>query len=225
MMKKLLPALAAVLLAQAGAQAQNWQEVNKLYKSGMYSEAVQLLGNSTDQKADAYRALCALGMRSEGAYALCDAFLGRNPDHVMAPQVRFQMALGLFDDGAYAKALEQLEQCRGLYPSQLQEYHYKRGYSAYSLGDWDYARVWLGKVEGRTFRAPAQFTLGYMDYAQKDFSLAEKHLKEAAGDHRFASLAQYYLLECRFNAKDYAYVVKHGTALYENAPEDRKAGV
>ena len=223
MMKKLLPALAAVLLVPAGVQAQNWQEVNKLYKAGMYSEAVQLLGNSTDQKADAYRALCALGMRSEGAYALSGAFLGRNADHVMAPQVRYQMALSLFDDGAYAKALEQLEQCGGLYPSQQQEYNYKRGYSAYSLGDWDYARVWLSKVEGRSFRAPAQFTLGYMDYAQKDFSLAEKHLKEAAGDHRFSSLAQYYLLECRFNAKDYAYVVKHGAPLYENAPEDRKA--
>ena len=74
-MKKLLPAVAAALLMQAGAQAQNWRDVQKLYKSGMYSEAVQLLGNSGDPQADAYRALCALGMRSEGAYALAGAFL------------------------------------------------------------------------------------------------------------------------------------------------------
>ncbi len=223
MMKKLLSAALAVLLMQAGAYAQNWHEVNKLYKAGMYSEAVQLLGNSTDQKADAYRALCALGMRSEGAYAMAGAFLGRNADHVMASQVRFQLALNLFDDGAYAKALEQLEKCSGLYPPQQQEYNYKRGYSAYCLGDWDYARLWLGKVEGRSYRAPAQFTLGYMYYAQKDFALAESHLKEAAGDHRFDALAQYYLLECRFNDKDYDYVVKHGVSLYANAPEDRRA--
>ena len=222
-MKKLLPAVAAALLMQAGAQAQNWRDVQKLYKSGMYSEAVQLLGNSGDPQADAYRALCALGMRSEGAYALAGAFLGRNGDHVLAPQVRFQMALNFFDDGAYANALQHLEQCRNLYPAQLQEYNYKRGYSAYSLGDWDYARTWLNKVEGRTFRAPAQFTLGYMDYAQKDFIEAQKHMEEAAGDHRFASLAQYYVLECRFNEKDYKYVVNHGASVYENAPEDRKA--
>lgn len=222
-MKKLLPALAAALLLGTGAQAQNWQQVNKLYKNGMYSEAVHLLGNAADPKADAYRTLCALGMRSQDAYAQAQAFLARNAEHVLASQVRYQLALSLFDDGAYAKALEQLEQCRGLYPAQRQEYQYKRGYSAYSLGDWDYARTWLNKVEGRSFRAPAQFTLGYMDYAQKDFALAEKHMEEAAADHRFSSLAQYYMLECRFNARDYGYVVSHGEPLYANAPEDRKA--
>lgn len=221
-MRKLLPALAAALLLGTGAQAQNWHEVSKLYKAGMYSEAVQLLGNSGDQRADAYRTLCALGMRSDNAYALAGAFLARNADHVMAAEVRYRWALGLFDEGAYAKALEQLEACRNLSPAVQDEYNYKRGYSAYSLGDWDYAREWLAKVNGRSFRAPAQFTIGYMDYARKDFRLAEGHMREAASDHRFSALAQYYMLECRFNEKDYGYVVEHGTALFDSAPEDRK---
>ena len=68
-MKKLLPAIAAVLLFSMGAQAQNWQQVHILYKAGMYAEALHQLGTDDSRDAQAYRALCALQLRTENATA------------------------------------------------------------------------------------------------------------------------------------------------------------
>ena len=222
-MKKLLPAAVAVLLFCVGAQAQNWQQVNQLYKAGMYAETVRLLGTDESRDAQAYRALCALQMRTENAQSLALAFLGRNGDHVLAPQVRFQVALSLFDAGQYQQALEEFERISGLYPEQEAEYTYKKGYSAYSVGEWEYAKELLSTVEKAPYSAPAQYNMGYILYAQKQFKEAEKWFRLAAGDYRFGLLARYYILECRFNEKDYAYVVENGDDLYNSIPEDRRS--
>lgn len=221
-MKKLLPAVVAVLLFGVGAHAQNWQQIQQLYRAGMYSETVRLLGTDNSGDAQAYRALCALGMHSDNALALASSFLGRNGDHVLAPQVRYQMALTLFDAGQYQQALEQFEKVKGLYPAQEAEYTYKMGYSAYSVGEWDYAVQLLSKVDKAPYRAPAQYNLGYIHYARKDFKEAEKWFRESAKDYRFGMLSRYYILECRFNQKDYAYVVENGDQLYNSIPEDRR---
>jgi tetratricopeptide (TPR) repeat protein len=196
-MKKLIPAVAAALLFQVGAEAQNWQQVHKLYHAGMYSEAVRLVGNAQGQDADAYRALCALGMRADNAQTLALAFVGRNGEHVLAPQVRFGLGQLLFDQGAYEEALKQFEKCKGLYPDQEAERLYKMGFSAYSTGEWDFAATFLAKVKGQPYEAPAQYTLGYMDYARRCFKDAIGHLQTAAKDPRFKALSQYYILECR----------------------------
>ena len=222
-MNKLVPAVVAMLLFQGGAAAQDWKQVHTLYHAGMYAETVRLLENAKGQEADAYRALCALGMRSDHAISLANAFIARNGEHVLAPQVRFALAQLLFDRGAYEQCLQQLEKCRGIYSTQEQERLYKMGFCAYSLEDWDYAATLLAKVKGQPYYAPAQYTLGYMDYARKCFADALPHLEEAARDYRFGTLAKYYILECRFNEKDYAYVVAHGDELYDLVPEDRQA--
>lgn len=222
-MKKLLPAVAVLLLFCGGAKAQNWQQVNQLYQAGMYSEAVRLLGDDNSQDAQAYRALCALQMRTDNAQALAEAFLARNSSHVLAPQVRFQLALSLFDAQNYEQALEQFEKIKGLYPNQMPEYNYKKGYSAYSVGDWEYAKQILALVDKDPYAGPAQYNLGYICYAQKQFREAEKWFEQAAKDYRFNIQARYYILECRFNERDYQYVVKHGEELYNSIPEDRRA--
>ena len=222
-MKKLLPAAVALLLFSAGAQAQNWQQVNNLYQAGMYAQAVRLLGTDASADAQAYRALCALGMRTDNARQQAEVFLARNGGHVLAPQVRFQLALGLFDAGEYQQALEQFEKTDGLYPEQEAEFTYKKGYSAYSVGEWDYAMEILEKVDKAPYRAPAQYNLGYIHYARQQFKEAEKHFAQAAGDYRFGGLARYYILECRFNLHDYAYVVENGDQLYNSIPEDRRS--
>ena len=222
-MKKLLPAVVTVLLFSMGAQAQNWQQVQQLYQAGMYSEAVRLLGTDGSGDAMAYKALCALKMRTQNAIPMAQAFVTRNADHVLVPQVRYELALNLFDAGEYQQALEQFEKIKGLYPAQEAEYTYKMGYSAYSVGEWDYAKDILARVDKAPYKAPAQYNLGYIHYAQKHFKEAEKWFREASEDYRFGMLARYYILECRFNEKDYAYVVENGDELFGSIPEDRRS--
>ena len=80
----------------------------------------------------------------------------------------------------------------------------------------------IPKLPYSDFTAPACYTLGYVDYAHGLFQEAEEWFGKAGGDVRFASLAKYYILECRFNEKDYTYVLRNGDDLLAESPEDRK---
>ncbi|MBR4775066.1 MAG: tetratricopeptide repeat protein [Bacteroidales bacterium] len=227
-MRKLLMALLVLLLMQAGAAAQDWEQVGTLYRAGMYREVLRLLDGQDGQNAFAWKTLCALQMRTDNAPKMARAFLTGNPESPLAPQVRYRLAQNFFDDGEYALALEQLDllDAKSLYGTQLAEYTYKTGYCAYEAGDWDRAKELLGKVVDlpySTYTAPACYSLGYMEYAQERFDQAQPWFEKAAKDSRFTSVANYYVLECRFNEKDYQYVIEHGGELYNSVPEDRKA--
>ena len=225
-MKRLLAAAAALFLA-SGLHAQDWQQVKLLYESGMYSQVMQQVEAGKAPAARGYRALCALRLKADNAYPLALSFLETDPEHVLVPQVRYLLAMDLFDHERYEEALAQLNrlQADDVQPSQKAEYTYKLGYSAYGIGEWDRAKSLLERVRGldySDYTAPSYYTLGYINYAQGNFAEASDWFLQAARDHRFASLANYYILECRFNEKDYEYVVKFGEDLFDKVPEDRQ---
>ena len=226
-MKKLLTAALVFLLFTAGAGAQNLEHVQRLYEAGMYSEALRLIGPSNTPSANGFKALCALEMRSPGARRQALAFLERYPENFLVPQVRFRLGLDCFDAGLYQDALDQLNRIglHDLPDSQKAEYTYKLGYSAFGIGDWDRAATILRRLQDlpySEFTAPACYTQGYICYAQKDFREAARWFGEAAKDARFMSIANYYILECRFNEKDYAYVVRFGENLFDKVPAERR---
>ena len=222
-----MAAACAALLITLGAKAQDWARVQELYQAGMYAETTQLLEGVDNPTAAGWRALCALSMQSANAHALALHFIDFYSENILAPQVRFLYALDLFDRGSFEEAMTQFSALteRDLYPGQRAEYLYKWGYSAFGTGDWEKAKALLGKVrdlEWGDYSAPSFYTLGYIHYAQGKFKEASEWFLLAAKDYRFESLANYYILECRFNEKDYAYVVKFGEDLFNKVPEDRQ---
>ena len=226
-MKKLLPAAVAALIFSWGARAQDWQQAGALYQGGMYSQLVQLLEGYDSPRAQAYKALCALQMQTPGAFAEAASFVARFPEDILAPQVRYLWGLSLFDQENYEEALAQFNHlsAQDLKESQQAEFTYKLGYSAYGVGEWERARSFLLRARQMPYSdytAPSYYTLGYIDYSRKHFSDAADWFQLAAEDHRFTALANYYILECRFNEKDYAYVVKFGEDLFDKVPEDRQ---
>lgn len=225
-MKKILAATAALFMA-TGLFAQDWEQVKKLYQAGMYSESIRLVQGNNSPMAEGYRALCALQLRSDNAYELANAFVEKNHEHILVPQVRFLLALDYFDHERYEDALVQFNRISqsDILPSQQAEYVYKLGYCAFAQDEWDRAESLLERMRNlpySDYTAPAYYTLGYMKYARKDFKGASEWFELAADDHRFSALANYYILECRFNEKDYRYVVKFGEDLFDKVPEDRQ---
>lgn len=225
-MKKLLAAMAALILASS-LSAQDWEQVKTLYQAGMYSETIRLIQGNNTPLAEGYRALCALQLRSDNAYDRAASFAERYHEHILVPQVRYLLALDLFDHERYEEALEQFNRIAqsDIQKSQQAEYSYKLGYCAFAQGEWDRAKVLLSRTRDlpySDFTAPSYYTLGYINYAQKDFKEASRWFELSAEDHRFASLANYYILECRFNEKDYQYVVRFGEDLFDKVPEDRQ---
>ena len=225
-MKKILAATAALFMA-TGLFAQDWEQVKKLYQAGMYSESVRLVQDVNSPMAEGYRALCALQLRTDNAYNLANAFVEKYHEHILVPQVRFLLALDYFDHERYEDALAQFNKISqgDIQRSQQAEYVYKLGYCAFAQEEWDRAENLLVRMRNlpySDYTAPAYYTLGYMQYARKDFKGASEWFEKAADDHRFSALANYYILECRFNEKDYRYVVKFGEDLFDKVPEDRQ---
>ena len=228
MKKRLILALAAVLVAAAAsAQTPEYRRALDLYGHGMYAEAAQLLERIPGSEAEGYAALCAIELQSAGYEKKAEAFLDNWPESPLVPQVNFRWAQDLFDREDYEGASYRFS-CVGqdeLMPSQVSEYCFKRGYSAFGSGDLDLSRMLLEKMQKlpkSDYTAPSQYQLGYVCYSLGDFRKAADWFEKAAEDPRFTQLANYYILECRFNEKDYNYVVKHGEEVYDQIPEDRR---
>ena len=229
MKKRLLLAAAAALLAlAASAQTPEYTRALDLYGHGMYAEAAKLLENIPGGDAEGYAALCAIEMQSPGYEKRAEAFLDRWPESLLAPQVNLRWAQDLFDRGLYDEAsyrfgcIAQDE----LYKSQIPEYAYKKGYSAFGAGDLERSKILLERMQSlpySDYTAPSQYSLAYVSYALGDFKEAAEWFSKAAEDPRFTDLANYYILECRFMLKDYAYVVKAGEKIFDKIPEDRQA--
>ena len=222
-MKRLLAAFAALLFTW-GMTAQN---IEDLYRAGMYSEAMELLEGKSDPDSEAWRTLCALQLKLPNAYHLAGHFTEEFEEHVQVPQVRLLWALELFDQQQYEEALQQFNRIsvKEIRPSQVAEYSYKMGYCAYETGEWERAKGLLVRCRAlpvSDYTAASYYTLGYINYAQKNFKEACEWFELSAGDPRFSLLANYYILECRFNEKDYKYVVQFGEDLFDKVPEDRQ---
>ena len=229
MKKRLILAVAAVFLAAAAsAQTPEYRRALDLYGHGMYVEAVQLLDRIPGSEAEGYAALCAIELQSPGYEKRAEAFLDRWPESPLVPQVNYRWALDLFDRGAYEQASYRFG-CVAqdeLFKDQVPEYAYKKGYSAFGSGDLDLARTLLERMQSlpqSDYTSPSQYSLGYVCYSQGDFREAAEWFAKSAKDPRFTQLANYYILECRFNEKDYDYVVKFGEEIFKTIPADRQS--
>lgn len=235
-MKKFCAAFAAILIssglftAQAGPQDRDYKQAVKLYRSGMYESARNIfesLRGRGDALSEGYSALCAAKMKSEGYMQGLDSYLARYPESSLAPQVHLQKGLDLFDSGEYEAAGYELSlfSTDDVYKDQVAEFVYKRAYCDYALGDYSTARSRFTSVEKMPFSdytAPSRYAIGYIDYFNTDFDSAEHWFGLAAKDPRFADYANYYILECRFNSKDYKYVTANGPAMFETVPAERQ---
>ena len=223
----ILAAAAALLVAAASAQTPEYRRAVDLYESGMYAEAARLFAALPGSEAEGYAALCAIEQQTPGYEQLAEAFLDRWPESPLVPQVNFRWGQDLFDRGLYGDAAYRFD-CVSqdeLFPEQVPEYMYKKGYSAFGAGDLTLARMQLQKMQGlpySDYTAPAQYSLGYVCYSQGDFREAADWFSKSASDPRFSQLANYYILECRFMEKDYDYVVKFGEDLFDKVPADRQ---
>lgn len=73
------------------------------------------------------------------------------------------------------------------------------------------------------YTAPSRYSLGYINYTDRNFDEAYEWFAKAGRDPRFKEMSDYYMTDCRFMKKDYSYVLKHGQDLYDNAPDERRS--
>lgn len=230
----LLSALA--LVSQATAQTLEntpvrYRDAVELYEHGMFERAGSIFGTiyreTGDVMAGGYEALCAVRLQETGNETLADAFVAANPASALAPQIHFYKALNAFDRQDYKNSIIEFGKVDGgRLPSGLvAEYSFKQAYSYFEAGDSGKAKSLFEKADRMAqsdYTAPSRYSLGYINYTEKNFDEAYEWFDKAARDSRFTEMSEYYKTECRFMKKDYSYVLKNGLKLFENAPEERR---
>ncbi len=228
--------LSAALLWPVAALSQNrtpesFRQAVELYENGMFERAGTLFGEihsaTGDIFARGYEILCAVRLQENGYETMVREYVSKYPYSKLLPQIHFYHALNLFDSQDYAAVVEEFAKLKpkNLFGDQVAEYAFKEAYSLFELGDLDRASAGFGRAEKMPqsdFTAPSRYFLGYILYTQKSFGDAYKWFEQAAKDPRFTEISNYYLMECRFMQKDYAYVIKNGTADFDKVPQERQ---
>ncbi|MCM1502731.1 MAG: tetratricopeptide repeat protein [Bacteroidales bacterium] len=202
-----------------------------LYGRGMYERAEAMFASmameNDDCMAEGYRVLCAEKLGRKGYEAMLDSYAVKYPYSALIPQLRFQHALNLFDQGMFHEAGNELEALsrRQLYRKQITEFLFKKAYCDFECGNFTRAYSRFKEVVVRPasdYTAPSQYTLGYICYVNENFTEAEKWFSESVKDGRFTDISSYYILECRFMQKDYSYVADKGPDMIKCVPDDRR---
>ena len=215
-------------LSSASAAGRTYREALNLYENGMYERARALFETlGGDPLAEGYCVLCAMKLRSADAAALWQEYRLRHSSSSLVPLIRLQNAFNLFDEKRYAEAGGEFAQLsRATIPSpSLPEATFKEGYCAYVQGYLQLARAKFAEIEAMQpgeYTSTSRYLTGYMDYCASDFDNAVKWFSLARSDRRFEDLSRFYLVDCKFNLKDYEYVIEEGEAIYESVPEDRR---
>ena len=227
-----LSASAALFLAAAPVDASafspdGFRRAVNLYEKGLYSEAKTIFDALGDPLSMGYSTLCSAALRENGCIDAIDAYLGAHPESVLEPRLRCARGDLLFEEGSYDEALAtySLVPVSELYKRDRAGFQYRKAYSQFALGRDEDAAAGFGKVIAAgpsEYKIPSEFALGSIYYRKENFARAEKHFREAVSDPLYKDDAAYYLVECRFMQRDYAYVVKEGTALYGATPDERK---
>lgn len=232
--RKTALALLVLMLVSSGLHAvepegrEDWRRALELYRSGMYERARAVFETlSPDPTADGYVVLCALKLRSDDSGELMAEYDRLYPSTVLTGRIRFENARILFDEGRFGEASLEFSKVPStvLSADETPEYMFKCGYSAFSVGRDSEALQFftiLDALDRSEFSAPGQYVSGIIYYNSGRFAEAEDHFFKAATDPRFTELCNFYIVDCEFNRKNYEYVVDQGTAVYADAPEERK---
>lgn len=207
---------------------ESFREALGLYRSGIYERARTVFESlAPDPVSEGYAVLCALKMRSDDCREVMDEYDRNYPSTVLTGRIRFENARILFDEGRYGEAMLEFSKVPSsvLEESEKPEYMFKCGYSAFCVGRNPEALQFFAVLEtlGHSeFTAPGQYVSGVICYNSSRFAEAEEHFRLAAPDPRFADLANFYIVDCEFNRKNYEYVVENGVPMFENAPAERR---
>lgn len=223
-------ALTAPLCRAAGEDIHG---AETLYRSGLYARSLNILqrlpGYGNDPLIDGYASLCAQKLHLDGYRETAASYLEKYPASRLTDEVRLETALDYFDTDEYDVALAAFNALDkdGEQVPERAEFHFKKGYCQYRTGDDASALGEFATVEMlllNDYTAPSRYCTGYILYRKGDPAGALPWFGKAATDERFAPIAGYYIVNCHYEMKDFAFVTDEGVKLFNtDVPKDRKA--
>ena len=215
-------------LSAAGDDALRYRQAVELYNGGMYDRALTIFESlPASPLSDGYAVLCSVKMRSEDYPERIADYDRTYPSSVLTGRIRWENARLLFDAGSYGEASLELSKVNSaaLDAGETAEYIFKCAYCEFSFGRYPEAQNLFTVLEALDFSqytAPGRYLSGVIYYYDRKFAEAEAKFWKASVDPRFTELAEFYIVDCEFNQKNYDFAVREGERIYQKAPKERR---
>lgn len=232
-MKKMFTCLAvfvSAMIVSASLEADELKKALRLYEDGMLVRSRTIFNEAAKAGAADPLGLSVLTdvhLRTAGYESRMDDFLENHPNSVYSPQIRYAHAANLFNKQEYKAASEVFASIdrEMLRDDQVDEFMFWQAYCDLENKQTASAKKRFLELAARPlsdYTAPTQYVLGYVYYQEKDFHAALGWFEKAVLDNRFTDNAQWYIMECRFMMKDYAFVTANADAMYNKVQDERR---
>ena len=123
-----------------------------------------------------YQGVCAAKLDNQDAGFLLQSFIDRYPVHTSVPEAHYYLGRFYFARKNYKKVIAQFDEIyeSEIQPENVQEYHFKKGYSYFMTEDYDNAKMMFRKAreEEGPYKDRSLYYLAYMAYQAEQYDAA-----------------------------------------------------
>lgn len=209
----------------------------ELMEFGQYEPARKGFEDFISQKADQpdneffvnatyYRASSAMELFHRDAEFLMEEFVLKYPESIWLRPAILQLGRYNFNRRDYDDALRWLDRLdvRDYDALTRDEIIFKRGFSAFELGQFEVARkafYQLKDNEGAYF-GPTNYYYGHIAYTEGNYQTALESFKKAETDENFAPVVPYYIAQIYHFQHKYAELIEYAAPLWEQQDTKRR---
>ncbi len=179
--------------------------------------------------AQYYKAICALELFHPDSEVLLSSFIDQHPLHPKQSIASFQMGNLQYRNRKYEDALAWYEKVDmfDLDMQQKEEYTFKRGYSFFTLEDYENAKRLLFDIRnpGSVYYAPALYYYGHIAYMEQNYETAFRSFKKLVDDSNFGPIVPYYITHIYYLQGRYNELLEYAPPLLEEASTRRASEI
>ena len=159
-----------------------------------------------------YQGVCAAKLDNQDAGYLLQTFIDRYPVHTSVPEARFYLGRFYFSRKNYKKTIAQFDEIyeSDIQPENVQEYHFKKGYSYFMTEDFDNAKMMFRKAreEEGPYKERSTYYLACMAYQAEQYDAALEDFLTLKDNPEFKDEVPYFLTQIYFKDGEYEKVLQ-----------------
>ncbi len=159
-----------------------------------------------------YQGVCAAKLDNQDAGYLLQSFIDRYPVHTSVPEAHYYLGRFYFARKNYKKAIAQFDEIyeSEIQPENVQEYHFKKGYSYFMTEDYDNAKMMFRKAreEEGPYKDRCVYYLACMAYQAEQYDAALEDFLILKDNPELKSEVPYFLTQIYFKEGQYEKVLQ-----------------
>lgn len=193
-----------------------------------FEAVIERINDPTDEiqiNAEYHAAICALELFNRDADYRLRTFIS---DHPESPKVRiayFQLGKYNYRRKFWNNAIEYFEQVDrlDLTTDEVEEYHFKLGYSYFEVGNYEEAKTNFYEIKGGDgdYANPALYYYSHLAYENSDYQAALQGFLDLEGDENFGLVVPFYIAQIYYLQGKYQNVIDYAPQLLENSDVKR----